>query len=229
MMVLSMDHGNKDLNTKLTFAIARDVPTAVVIAAHSSRLSRMFHWDLKNNTFTPSQFLKARAMVMAISADGRYCAYRVDASHKREQSYTCIARVPFFTALAFFPHYSYDRSVVQFLDNGDIFVLAKRKNLSWVKEYGEVKERVTPGFKNQILRDWRDLNLGFVDQILAKTGLSLPSTWNDQQDNHRQRRIWTENNELHAKSLVTGSSSILREFTRETFEEVEPPDWAKVW
>lgn len=224
-----MDHSNPKLNTRVTYAIARDIPMGVVIAAFNSRLSRIYQWNLKDNTFTPGQFLKARAMVMSISADGRYYAYRVEASHKREQSYTCIARVPFFTALAFFPHPPYDHSVVQFLDNGDIFVLAKRKNLRWVKEYGEVKERIIPGFKNQILRNWKDLNLGFVDQVIARSGLSLPSSWDDQQDHHRQRRIWTENDELHVKSLVTGSSSLLAEFPREPFVEIEPPDWAKQW
>ncbi len=228
-----MDHRSPKLKTTITFAIARDAPVGVVIAAYNSRLSRVFHWDLTNDTFTPGQFLKARAYVLSISADGRYFGYHVHASHKREQTYACVARLAHFTALGFFPYYvfymwnSSYRPIIQFLENGDIFVLAERANLPWEKDFHLVQERVSPGFKHKIIRSWNEMTPKLLDQILERLGLRSHNHW-DNQVNGR-RRFFTKSNGLHSVDKLTGIQDLLAEFPKLPFEEIEPPDWAKEW
>lgn len=223
-----MDRSNPKLNTRVTFAIAQDKPVGVVIAAYTARLSQVFHWDLETDTFTPGQFLKARAYVLSISPDGKYFGYYVHAFHKRQQIYACIAKVAHFSALGFFPYFLWDMPIIHFLDNGDIFVVNKEITFPWANQFELAEEHITPGFTHRIMRDWKDRTPKLADRILERLKTHM-LRWQRCHGTHRDRRIWTTNNELHATDRVTGKPIILKEFPKEPFQEIEPPDWAKKW
>jgi hypothetical protein len=220
-MVLSMHPSSPKLNNRVTFAIARDKPLGVVIVTYNSKLSRVFHWDLTTDTFTPSQFLKARANVLAISADGKYFGYQAESYRRGGESYVCVAKLGWFTALAFFPYSVYFRSpIIHFLDSGDIFVCTKRDPPAWFKStwqgfFEVAPDRITPGFDHQILRDWKKKQPNLLKQWLERIGLNGSSTWNDQNDDHNHRIIFVRNNELLADSMVTDTEVLLATFVKE--------------
>ncbi len=221
------------LNSRITFAIARDKPLGVLIVEYNSKLSRVFHWDLTTDTFTPGQFLKARANVLAISADGKYFGYKAQSYRKGGESYVCVAKLGWFTALAFFPYPVYFQSpIIHFLDSGDIFVYTERDHPAWFKPawlsiFAVAPDRVTPGFDHQILRDWNKKQPNLLEQWLERLGFKSSKAW-DNQVNGR-RRFFTKSNGLHSVDKLTGIQDLLAEFPKLPFEEIEPPDWAKEW
>lgn len=134
----------------LTFAIARDAPVGAVIAAWSSRLSRMYRWDVENDTFEAGQFLKGRSRVLAISPDGKYVVYEAD-----RMSITAIgvSHVPYFTAKAFFPRPSNNAHIVEFGADGviDIQTIGYFDRIDHAVKEGFV-ERVDPDCPFEIKR-----------------------------------------------------------------------------
>lgn len=214
-------------NTRVTFAIAADEPVGIVIAAFNSRLSRIYQWDLSTDTFTPGQFLKGRATVETISDDGRLFAYRADAYHKIEQSYSCISRTPFFTALAFFPHHSCTYASIEFQIDGNILVVSEQEDLPWVKGYHLIHERITPGFPGKILRRASQEELDRIHQRHRErqTWLSQSPT----EDPRRNRTLFVTGNKILTSTGIPGERKLLAEFLREPFEAIEPPDWAHKW
>ena len=225
-----MHPSSPKLNSRVTFAIAREKPLGVVIATYNSKLSRVFHWDLTTDTFTPGQFLKARANVLAISADGKYFGYQAESYRKGGESYVCVAKLGWFTALAFFPNPFYCPSpIIEFLDSGDIFVYSLRNHPGVSRVFPIQPDRITPGFEHQILRNWNEKQPNLLKQWLERIGLKSSSTWNDQNDTHKYRVITARGNELFADSLVTDTEVLLAKFVTEAFVEMPPPDWVKEW
>ena len=152
------------------------------------------------------------ASCLRISSDGRYIVYRVDAQHRLAQTYTCISKPPYFSALAFFPHASYTGALVEFRNNGELLVLSERWN-STRKGFETIQERITAGCPFTIIRDGSP-------EI-------PPVDW--EIDSYNNRRVWSEVNKLFAQEDGSDSPVLLKEFTREPFVAIEPPDWAKEW
>jgi hypothetical protein len=79
-------------------------------------------WDRATDTFTGGQWLKKSvyAMDSRLSPDGRHFIYSVHDANpdtRATNHYTVLSRVPWFTALALFPHGAGQRSGGYFLDN----------------------------------------------------------------------------------------------------------------
>jgi hypothetical protein len=198
---------------EITFALARNAPVGVVIASHSSRHSRIYRWDLETDVFTAGQFVKARAHVEDISADGRYVAYFATALHHLEQGYIAVAHIPYFTALALFPAHHILRNHARFLEDGRLSVEANP--LGWSREHPRiVRERMEPGCPFAIVRQENPPGLATRDRGV---------------DQARNRLLTVEDALLVATDLKTKARSIIKGFTRDPFEAVATPDWAKTW
>lgn len=196
----------------VTFAIAKQAPVGVVIMAHSHRLSRVYSWDTNTDTFVPGQFLKARAQVLDISDDGKYFSYHAENSYSRgENRYSCISKLLYFTALAYFP----GRNLVEFQSR--FTVVARKPVLSQIglhKGHPGL-EWITPNCPFKIVQYEEERQIGIRDEAI---------------DSRLHRKIWSFGLDLIAEKVKSKEQKVLATFpTHEDLIEIKPPDWAKVW
>lgn len=204
----------------ISWALARDADVGVVIAECSVKLSRMWHWDLRTDEFTPGQFLKGRAYVADISPDGRYVVTFALVYHRPERAYIGVSHIPYFTALAYFPT-SPVSGGAWFREDGALCV-NDNPLLSIENGRGSpFPERIDPGCPFPIIRDaeWDD---------------TLKRDWSN--DARRDRLITTDRRSTveadHCSIFATDPTKtrkLLGTFLREPFESIPPPDWATRW
>ncbi|MBE9556830.1 MAG: hypothetical protein IMF08_08235 [Proteobacteria bacterium] len=86
---------------------AREAPMAAIIRRGPSKQVRLIAWNTESDTFDGGQWLKGRIYERRcdLSPDGRYFIYFA-ANHKAPTySWTAISRLPYLTALAFWPKF----------------------------------------------------------------------------------------------------------------------------
>lgn len=200
----------------LTVGIAKDEPKAVVIAAFSGRLSRMYLWDTETDEFNPGQFLKGRAIVLDISPDAKYVVYQADKFHKKEQQFLAISHPPYFSAVGFFPVHFTKGFHAHFEDPKTLKLSAERKDLGFfVDGYDKILERIEPNCPLKIIRE--------------KAKMSQPDTTKLVFDVRRNRYIKAENMTLYESEREEGPWKEMKTFHKEEFEEIDPPEWALQW
>lgn len=195
----------KNKPIRLTLAIAKDAPIGVVCVVMKAGLSRLFLWDTDTDTFTPGQFLKADAVIQSISSDGKYFGYTAYSHYRQPQRYVCIARPPYFTALAFFPTSSLSRAGINFADDSRVIVNADNDT--------SVPDEIKASCPFEVDRESM-LRLAISSQC---------------DDSRNKRFIWGEKDSVIEKLEVEGSERIIRTFDFEYFQGVETPDWARIW
>lgn len=202
------------LPIRTTLAIASSAPIGVISVVMKKGLSRIFLWDIGTDKITPGQFLKGDALVQDITSDGKYFSYTAynyyrpnyfsdGTSHQRPQRYTCVARPPYFTALAFFPTDEYSVSGINFLNDETMIVQAHNAS--------GIDDRICPDCPLSI-----DRNTGLI-RLVGHVAYDFIN------DRHL---IGVDNKIVLRHEDV---DEIVREFSFENFEAIEPPDWAKVW
>lgn len=202
----------------VTIAASRESERGVAVVAYSGRLSRVYDWDIRNDIFIPGQFVKARARAIDVSDDGKYFTYEADAFHKREQSYIGVAHIPFFTAIAFFPTLHVFLNTAHFGNGNSLVIHAERKEHSWVENYDLIQERIEPGCPFKILREEP------IDYLLYPlNGKQSVSNGYD------FRRFIVQSHSIYEVSDYLDAPKLIHTFDIEEFQEVPPPDWAKVW
>lgn len=91
---------------RLHVLIARDVPVGVVIRRGPSKVTATFLWDMKKDTFTLGQWVKARIYERRsdLSPDGKHLIYfALDGSWRHDVgTYTAISRAPYLKAISFY-------------------------------------------------------------------------------------------------------------------------------
>jgi hypothetical protein len=90
---------------RLFVIMARKAPIAAIIRRGPSKQVRLIAWNTDTDTFEGGQWLKGRIYERRcdLSPDGRYLIYFA-ANHKSPiYSWTAISRLPYLTALAFWP------------------------------------------------------------------------------------------------------------------------------
>ncbi|MBX7131931.1 MAG: hypothetical protein K1X67_04545 [Fimbriimonadaceae bacterium] len=204
----------------LTLAIARNAPIGVVIAAWSGKLSRMYEWDVERDVFTPGQFVKGRASVLAISPDGKYVAYYAEAHHRRFEAYVAVSHVPYFTAHALFMQHHLSWRAAHFASHKKLRLLAADYN-PIVARYDDVVERIDPGCPFKIIRyGWTELH---------KRGITIEHhNRSCVEDDARERQVARQGSEL-VEVMRNGQSRTIVAFPKEKFEEIVAPEWAQTW
>ncbi|MEI7575372.1 MAG: hypothetical protein WCK51_00635 [Armatimonadota bacterium] len=208
-----MDEVNS--NSVATFAVAPRAGVGIVCVRYNSNLSRVFYWNLQDDSFEPGQMIKASAFVTTISSDGKYFGYWADDWGELVECYLCLAHVGYFSALAWFPTYVNTVRNIQFLPNGNVEYVSNR---AYAVRTGEVcpPDIITPGCPFEIHpASW--------DSIGHSDGLR---EWHDPR---RDRRYWTERNQLLYRVGESEEVHILRTFERERFRAIPPPGWAQAW
>lgn len=108
------------LRLHLFFATKND--SALILRRSGKKLYNLIGWDRKTDMFTEGQWLKKSVYAddCALSPDGRHFIYSVHDAHpdtRATSHYTVLSRVPWFTALALFPHGAGWQSGGYFLDS----------------------------------------------------------------------------------------------------------------
>jgi len=193
----------------LTIGIARDEPIGVVVAAFSGRLSRMYLWDTKSDEFTPGQFLKGRAFVIDISPDAKYMVYHAHAFHKKEQEYLAISHPPYFSAVGFFPVHFTRGFDANFVDSKTLRLSAERRELSFVKGYDKILERIEPNCPLTIIRETAKWSPSATPKYLI--------------DTRHSRYIKTDETSLYRSENEEGPWEEIKCFHKDKFQEIEAP------
>lgn len=204
-----------DAITSLSFAIARNAPIGVIIAAWSGRLSRMYHWNLETDEIQPGQFLKGCASVEDISMDGRFVAYHAQTFHRRIESYIGISRVPYFTALAFFPVYPLSWYSVGFEPGKTLRIFIPPPS------------QFLPEESRRLLQHFRvDAGSPFKMQYDAA---SFEPRDDRHTDHVKKRLLRADASELTLFRVTQRGETPIFRFPKETFQEIKTPVWARVW
>jgi hypothetical protein len=108
------------LQLSLFFATEND--SALILRRSQKKLYNLIGWDRRSDTFTQGQWIRKSidTQVCALSPDGQHFLYAVrDARPDTPATaqYTVLSRVPWFSALALFPHGSGWYGGGEFLDN----------------------------------------------------------------------------------------------------------------
>lgn len=204
-------------NCVITFAIAPKVELGVVCVRFTSKLSRLFRWNLKDDTFEPGQFLKAAAYITTISPDGKFFGYWVDDySQPVVECYCCVAHVPYFTALVYLPTYTNTGRNVEFISDGVIAYSTNRADAVWRDGVECPPDYIAPDSPYQIVS-------GYPSLAPHNDGLRQG------RDAQRNRSFHSERNKLYASDGVAKDARLIREFEKEKFRGIPPPDWVKKW
>ena len=206
----------------LTLAIASEARVGVVIAAWSGRLSRMYHWDVERDVFTPGQFVKARASVLAISPNGKYVVYYAEAFSKVDQAYVAISHVPYFTAQVFQSQFHLGSRAARFAEDGSLDLFVMTYSFPWVRNRESVQDRIDKGCPFEIRlhgrRDW-------VLNRMAPKNADTRCT----EDQPRNRTVYSGGLDLVERQPRDKEPRVLKSFIKEEFQEVAPPEWATRW
>lgn len=92
---------------RLYCVFARDAPIAAIFRRGPSRHVQLIKWRTDEDTFEPGQWLKGRIYDRRadLSPDGQLLVYFA-ADHKYLKgpaTWTAVSKIPYLTALAFFP------------------------------------------------------------------------------------------------------------------------------
>ncbi|MBI1332940.1 MAG: hypothetical protein GC165_08670 [Armatimonadetes bacterium] len=195
--------------------IAKNAPIGVVSVVMKKGLSRLFFWDIETNAIMPGQFLKGDATLQDISDDGRYFSYIAfnyyrpaycsqGEVHKRPQRYACIARPPYFTALAFFPTDAESMTGINFSSEHTIVVQAAGSPT--------IDDFICPDCPLTINRD---------------SALTSLTSYEAYDFVHERSLIGI------GKKIVVrdggGDEAVILEFSFEYFEGIPTPVWAQRW
>ncbi|HLO98253.1 MAG TPA: hypothetical protein VK171_06635 [Fimbriimonas sp.] len=187
----------------MSLAVAKEAPIAVVCVIMRVGLTRVYQWNLETDEWTPGQFVKADAEVIDISPDGKYFSYVAYSHYRKVNRYACVAKPPYFTALAFFPT-DESRSGITFEDGNELVVSSQ--NLSW-------------------LEDRIESDCPFT---ITRSAEPLRPVSHSTRDPRTGRQLIGYGNRIFSRS-PDGFDEVIKEFEYEEFELLEPPDWAKVW
>lgn len=93
------------MTTRLYVILAREAPVGVVFRRGPSRQVQLIRWNLKDDTFEPGQWLKARVYERRcdLSPGGTLMIYFAATYKAPLRSWTAISKPPWFTALALWP------------------------------------------------------------------------------------------------------------------------------
>jgi hypothetical protein len=188
----------------------------------------MYRWDLETDEFTPGQFVRAGAEVMAVSPDAKYVVYYGCAYHRPEVGYVAISHLPYFTAHAFFKQFTCGVRAARFVSSERMKLVTWRDDATWRPGNEDIHERIDPRCPFEIdrldIEDFRGRELSLPDWC-GPNGNDLITAV----DAARDRRIVCEGGALFACDLDGANVREVRRFPRETFEEVAPPEWATRW
>lgn len=196
---------HKRFPIQVTIAIAEAAPVGILSVNMKKGLSQLYLLDTRTDKLTPGQFVKADATVQSISADGKYFSYLAFSHYRIPSKYVCIARPPYFTALAFFPTSKETPTGINFVDGNQVILKAKNDS--------EVPSEITAGCP---------LNFDTESKLISGIGYVG-------QDSPRNRILFARSNVLYERSLLTQEESVIHEFAYLDFQNVVPPEWAKVW
>ena len=181
----------------------------------------MYRWDVERDVFTPGQFVKARATVLALSPDGKYVAYYAEAHLRCFEAYVGVSHIPYFTALAFFKQAHLSWRAAHFVSSRKLRLLSTHEYMPIVPGFDQVVERIDPGCPFRIIRyGWPELRKrGFYIEHQNRSCV---------EDEVRERQVAREGSEL-VEVKENGMVRMIASFPKEKFEEVAPPDWAQTW
>jgi hypothetical protein len=93
------------MSARLHIILAREAPVGVIFRRGPSRQVQLINWNLKNDSFTPGQWLKARVYERRcdLSPGGTLLIYFAATYKEPLRSWTAVSKPPWFTALALWP------------------------------------------------------------------------------------------------------------------------------
>ncbi len=210
---------------RLHLFFASDCSKAVILRQGPSKVFRMIHWDLADDTFLDGQWLKHKVYEerCALSPDGEhFIFFALDGRWKSEAkgSYTAISRPPYFTALALFPQGDTWGGGGRFIDSQHYYIYSSSSDLIGRDEglarvfKGEPSKgctsglRVADGSPASFEKPTLDLILGKIDPPRSQP----------------MDRYDTQGGSLYRRS--GGEMELIRDFTEMTFENIRAPyDW----
>jgi hypothetical protein len=215
----------------ITVGVSPTAVQGVAIAAYSGRYSRMWAWDTISLKVLGYQDIKARVVLRDITNSGCLCAYYVDASGKQSH-YVAISRPPYFHALWLRNTETYGGKAVVFSDPGLVryCVTPKSEEFPWSRI---IEERTNIGCPFRFEEMPREGQKEECDIFAARCSGIVEYT--DHWDSERRgfqswvgedplgRRITVQNWQILADGIP------FLDCSRQPFEAVTTPDWAKSW
>lgn len=182
----------------------------------------MYHWNLTNNMFTPGQFVKARASVLAISPDGKYVVYYAEALSKRVQSYVAVSHLPYFSAHAFFLQFHCAVRCAKFHSPDLLEIWTMDHDRDYIEGRELIQERIEPGCPFEIRRqEWTDSKGNKLPPNLVDT--------TEATDTRTKRLYRCEGLDLVGYGRSGERVGVIATFPKEQFEGIVSPAWAQKW
>lgn len=191
----------------------------------------MWAWDAKTLEILGFQDLIARAHLLDISPDGKYCAYYAEAHHKSEH-YLAISRPPYFTALwivdVFHLHI---RAAVFDEDQVFRYFFGDADEADWHKRIPQADLSGSP-YRFERATDFDEFEI-LTDLAAKRCSGAYDGGANDWQSHNLRtqgiyhdrmgRTITVRGHEIHANGRP------FLDCQRQPFCSVETPEWAKLW